>query len=174
MNKDNISKSRISPQQKITLILFGLCLCIILLEAGLRIGGFLILSLQEHRNKSSLKQKGTYRILCLGESTTAFRRKDSYPNQLEKILNQRNTGIRFSVINKGMAGIDTVFIVSQLEDNLDKYNPQMVTTMMGINDGSDVMPYEDIPNKKISLFFKSFRTYKLAKLLHLHIVNKAR
>lgn len=112
----------ISIRQKIILSIFGLFLTVVLLEAGLRIGGFVYLSLQEYRNRISLKQKGRYRILCLGESTTAGG-KESYPGQLEEILNQQNTRMQFSVINKGMSGLTTGVIVAQLEDNLDKYTP---------------------------------------------------
>ncbi len=82
--------NKTSFRQKILLIIFGLCLCAVLLELGLRIGGFVILSLQEYRNRISLKQKGTYRILCLGESTTA----NEWPGPLEKILNQKDIGIK--------------------------------------------------------------------------------
>jgi len=99
---------------------------------------------------------------------------NQWPGPLEEILNQKDTGIRFSVIDRGIDGANTMIIISGLEDNLDKYNPDMVITMMGINDGSDAIPYDDIPNKKVLLFFKSFRVYKLARLLHLHIVNKAK
>ena len=145
-------------------------MCVVLLEIGLRIGGFVILSLQEHRNRISLKQKGTYRILCLGESTTM----NQWPSPLEEILNQKDIGIKFSVIDRGIIGTKTRIIASGLENNLDKYNPDMVITMMGINDEKNVLRYEDVSTKKATLFFNSFRIYKLIKLLQLHIINKAR
>ena len=163
---------RISIKQKTILILTGLFLCVVSLEIGLRMAGFIILSLQEYRNRISMRQKGAYRIMCLGESTTAG--MENYPILLEEILNQRDIGIKFSVINKGRGGIDTGAIVSRLEYNLNKYTPDMVTTMMGINDRRPTIAYEDIPTKKVKLFFTSFRIYKLAKLLQLHIINKAR
>lgn len=165
---------RISIGQKIALIIFGLFLCVVLLEIGLRIGGFVFLSLREYRNIISIKKKGAYCVMCLGESTTAHGGDSSYPRQLEEVLNQRNLGIKFSVINKGRDGTNTGVIVSQLENDLNKYTPDMVITMMGINDGRDTVAYEDILIKKVKLFLNSFRTYKLVKLLKLHIVNKTR
>jgi len=165
--------NKISTKQKITLIISGLVLCIVLLELGLRIEGFVFLRLQEHKNIISIRQKGTYRIMCLGESTTAMGGKDSYPHQLEEILNQRDIGIKFSVINKGIPAINTTAIVSQLEANLSKYNPDMVITMMGINDKRNNLAYKDIDAKEITPFFKSLRICKLVKLLRLHIINKA-
>jgi len=98
---------------------------------------------------------------------------NQWPGPLEEILNQKDTGIRFSVIDRGIDGLNTMIIISGLEDNLDKYNPDMVITMMGINDDIFALPYEDIPAKKTVPFFNSFRIYKLIKSLKLHIINKA-
>jgi len=161
-------------KQKIILILFGLFLCALILETGLRLNGFIFLFLQEHKNRIVMQRKDAYRIMCLGESTTALGGDDSYPRQLEKILNQKDTGIKFSVINKGLSGTNTSAILAQLDENLNKYKPDMVITMMGINDASGgyyVMPGDTFVSKTI-LFLKSFRIFKLAKLLWEHIVYK--
>src|SRR3990167_7040383 len=123
---------KISVVQKMVFMLFGVCLSALFIEIGLRAGGRLFLSLQEYRNFASIKQKGAYRIICLGESTTALGGEDSYPSQLEKVLNQWSKEIKFSVTNKGVPGTNTTGILAQLEDNLNKYNPNMVVTMMGI------------------------------------------
>ena len=51
----------------------------------------------------------------------------------------------------------------------------MVITMMGTNDSrKHHLPYEGISASKIQLFLRDFRTYKLARLLWLHIITKAR
>jgi len=154
--------------QKIFLILFGLFLTIVILEIGLRIGGFTILSIQEQRNLQSIKQKGSFRIMCLGESTT----QGQYPSYLEEILNQRSIGIKFSVIDKGIGGTNTGMILSELEANINRYYPDMVITMMGINDGGGYMPYEAVSASKITLTLHSFKVYKLTRLLWLHMTTK--
>ena len=174
MRKDNLIQPKIILRQKIAFIILGLFLCFILLEAGLRLGEFVFLSLQEHRNIVSLKQKGQYRIMCLGESTTAFGGNSSYPAQLEEVLNRRNIGIKFSVINLGIPGINTTFIVNRLEDNLSRYKPDMVITMMGAADGSEMLPYEDERTSKTCIFLKSLRTYKLTRLIWSHMITKLR
>ena len=165
---------RITLKQKILLIIFSLILFAILIELGLRLGGFILLSLQEYRNRLALKQKGTYRILCLGESTTAPTGIEdySYPLQLQEILSQRDIGISFSVINKGVSATNTSGILCQLESNLDKYRPDMIITMMGVNDYGEVLPYVDNLNDESRSFFMTLRVYKLANLLKLHIANK--
>lgn len=161
-----------SFKQKIALITFGLLLCIALIEIGLRISGFIILSLQEYRNQLSIRQKGEYRILCLGESTTALGGENSYPSQLEEILNKRSIGIKFSVVNKGLSGVTTGAVLSQLKYNLDKYKPDMVITMMGINDAPNIVMDRNIFVEKIILFLRSLRISKLMYIARLHIANR--
>jgi len=161
-----------STLQKIILVIFGLFLCSVLLEGGLRIGGFILLSQEEYRNRGPINQKETYRIMCLGESTTFLGGGNSYPRQLERILNQRNSGIKFKVINKGVGGTTSTNIVAKLESNIKKYNPDIIIVMMGINDTENTVAYADIHSNKTVLFLKSFRIYKLAKLLQLHIIHK--
>jgi len=168
MDTDNPGNRKTSFWQRISLVIFGLFLTLILIETGLRLGGFIILSLQELRNRASLRQKGAYRILCLGESTT----QNQYPVFLEEALNQSNISITFSVIDKGTVGTNTSVILHKLESNLNAHNPDMVITMMGINDVGAHMPYEPVSDSKAINFLKSFRIYKLTRLLWLHIVTR--
>ena len=156
--------------KKAALICLGICLAIVLLECGLRLAGFAILSWQECANIQSLKQKGALRIVCLGESTT----QNQYPRFLEEILNQRNAGIRFSVIDKGLAGTTTTCILNNLKSFLDTYHPDIVVTMIGINDQADYISYEDsFSFRREALLIKSLKTYKLARLLWSRLVAKA-
>ncbi|NQT90320.1 MAG: tetratricopeptide repeat protein [Candidatus Omnitrophica bacterium] len=135
-----------------------------------------------------MQKKGAYRILCLGESTTALGTNYSYPSILEYILNEQKRGIEFSVINKGIPDTNTSAIRLQLEDNLNRYKPHMVLTMIGINDGGSLIPWHNqrhgpeeiaavrdgpaengpaIASGRFS--FQQLRIYKLAQLLTLHI-----
>jgi len=161
-----LSENKIIIFHKIGVILLGVFFLIITLELGLRLGGFLFTSRQEYGNKVSLKQKGTCRIMCLGESTTA----GQYPPYLENILNQRNIGIKFSVIDKGCSGIRTRDILLNLENNLYKYKPDMVITMMGCNDSS-IAYYKDIPEAN-TWIFRHCRSYRFIRLIAMHIVTK--
>ena len=154
--------------RKVSAVLFGLFLCVLLLEVSLRIGGFILLSIQEHRKVILAQKKGTYRILCLGESTTA----GQYPSYLEENLNQRNIRIKFNVIDRGVSGTTSKDILSQLEDNVNKYQPDMVITMMGINDKVSDVTCKLIFNSGIINFLKSSRVYKLANLLGLRLFAK--
>lgn len=105
--------------------------------------------------------------MCLGGSTTAYQ----YPPFLEEVLNQRNIGIKFSVIDKGIVAPSTSCILDNLESNLNAHHPDIVITMMGINDWVTHMPYELVSDSKTINFLKSFRFSKLTRLLWLYIVT---
>lgn len=138
----------------------------ILLEVILRLAGGTILLKRDLRNKPVKDTKGTWVIMCLGESTTACGGKDSYPSQLEEVLNEEKLGVNFRVINRGRDGTNSAFILAELEKNLDKYHPDIVVTMMGINDsGFPTIAYEDTPMVKLRLFLRNSRVYKLFRLL---------
>ena len=170
--RKNIKNKTITPfAHKAVLIPLGLFLAVIILEVGLRLGGFIFLSLQEHRNKVSIQRKDTYRIMCLGESTTA----GQYPIFLQEELDKYNTGIEFSVIDKGVVAVDTSFILDKLVSNIDTYNPDMVITMMGSNDIKyPHIPYGVITTEDEQPFLNSIRIYKLARLLWRDIVVMVR
>ena len=166
MYKNNSVKPKIPLRQKIILTICSILLCVILLEIGLRLGGFIFLSLQEYSNRISLYKKGIYRIMCLGESTTTRQ----YPSFLEDILNQCNIGVKFSVIDKGVIATNTAAILLRLEENLNKYKPDMVITMMGNND-KYIMYYKDIPEANTKLF-QYCRVYRFMRLIYMHILNR--
>lgn len=150
-------------KQKVLLILLGAVLSFAVLELGLRLGSFIFVKLQEYENKRNLQKKGVYRILCVGESTTAIGGNNAYPRQLEGILNKLNIGRQFKVINKGLPGTNTSCIVSTLEKNLNEYRPNMVISMMGVMDTPGLLPY---PNYKgFGLIVSRFKTLKLFRLL---------
>jgi len=154
--------------KKIIVVICGVFFCLIVLELGIRAGGALVSFAQEQRNIASAKKSGSYRIMCLGESTTS----GQYPRLLEEILNQRNIGISFSVIDKGVTGSNTAGLLVALEENLNKYRPEMVITMMGCND-KDILYYQDIPDHSVGLFQYS-RLYRLMRILYMHFLKKLR
>jgi tetratricopeptide (TPR) repeat protein len=111
--------------------------------------------------------------MCVGDSITFMGGENSYPAQLEEILNKHNTGIRFKVINKGIPGSISAITLSQLEEDLEKYKPHMVITMIGVNEYRGGFAYEDNIVSKIKIFLlEGIKVYKLAKWLYARIVNK--
>jgi tetratricopeptide (TPR) repeat protein len=115
------------------LVLLGVVLALTLLEIILRLGGFFV-SLPQTLGNIAPADQESYRIICLGESTTAGGTDSSWPAQMEVILNNRSRTIRFKVYNLGIPGITTAYILSNLGDDLERYKPDMVISMMWIND----------------------------------------
>jgi len=161
-----------SVSQKIGLVFLGFFLGVVLIETGLRLSGLVYSAAQEFRNMRSLRTGGEYCILCLGESTTALGGKDSYSSQLEQILRQKRRDIKFSVVNKGVAGTVTPAIILKLESYLNKYNPDLVVAMMGINDAGCALSVGLPQRQNNALVLDSFRIVKLIRLLRLHIMAK--
>ncbi|MDD5080208.1 MAG: tetratricopeptide repeat protein [Candidatus Omnitrophica bacterium] len=153
-------------------IVSGLFLCLILLELGLRLAVSVSLYLQERGNRGVILQKGTYRILCVGDSITAKGGMYSYPSQLQDILNQRGTGVKFSVINGGVFGIHTSTVLDSLESSLDAHLPDMVISMMGDGGSGAYMFHDPVFDLRGVNFFRSFMVYKSARAVWSRVARK--
>jgi len=171
MNIEKKDSQKVCFRKKVGLIIAGVFLGLAILEIFLRICGLIFVSSQEFSNRRSMKQKDTYKIVCLGESTTAFFRTEPYPPLLEEILNNANVGTRFSVINKGAVSAGTPDIMYGLKDNLDLYKPDMVIVMMGIND-CGYLSYKVIPSFGPEFFLGHLRTYNFFKLIWQGFINR--
>ena len=160
-------------RQKLILIFSSLIITILFLEFGLRSAGFIELAIKNYKN--NMGTQNAYRILCLGESTTFMGGDDAYPNQLERILNQSSLNKHFKVINKSVPGIDTNFILQNVEHWLDEYKPQIVVVMMGINDSLNLSPYKPeiktAPND-LKTFLADLRVVKLVRWIATAFKNK--
>jgi len=163
-------------QQKVILIVLGLLISLIILEVSLRCAGWTYVYFQEKRNQESIKNKGSYRILCLGESTTAMGGENSYPRQLENVLNRKSDQIRFSVINKGLPATVTSAILANAEMNIFVYKPDLLITMMGVNDiiygEGDLISNDASFKHKVKSFAYSLRVVKLLGYLYEGIENR--
>ncbi|MBN1622049.1 MAG: tetratricopeptide repeat protein [Endomicrobiales bacterium] len=148
--------------KKAGLVLLGILLSVAVLEVGLRGTAYVILKVKDYRNRIIRGDENKYIILCLGESTT----DRQYPKYLEQELNSRDMGVKFKVIDEGKAGYQTNHILMNLEANIEKYSPDMIITMMGVNDSNDEIVFEIVEDKNV---IKNLKLYKLFKLLGLHI-----
>jgi len=162
--------NRTTLKQRIFLMILGIFLTLVLLEVGLRVGGGIFTARQSQRNKVLLQEDG-FRILCIGESTTALGGTNSYPSQLEAILKERNPGKSIKVINAGQVSKGSWHLFDDLENNLKEYQPHLVIAMIGINDFSLGSSENDFYFKINNLMLR-FRTYKLLRLLKDHIRSK--
>jgi Flp pilus assembly protein TadD len=156
-----------SSRDKALLAVFGVAVALVLAEGALRLAGYAVSGEQRRRNAAAETDTDAYRILALGESTTASYfvegNANDWPAQLERILNERTHGRRFVVFNEGVGGTTSAFIVAALRDNLDRYRPDMVVTMMGVNDHEMNLRFDDSLAARAALFFNHLRIVKVAR-----------
>lgn len=169
-------KHKTTFRQKLILTVLSVLFTLILIETGMRLTGFFISSYQFIKNRQALKETGAYRILCIGESTTfSGVPEHSYPFQLENILNQRNLGVKFRVINEGILGVDSGIILANLKDNLNEYAPDIVVTMIGVNDGKNDRSGDTGVLKNdgpVNSVVKKTKVFKLINHIWLHANSK--
>lgn len=135
---------------------------IIAIELLLFVGGKIFLFYQEREYKKNLKNSENYRILCIGDSTTAIGGKGSWPSQLANLLNSNEK--KSVVINRGIILADSDKMLNELKKDVDRYQPNMVILMGGINDAKKARKEKNYLTK-ISDFFSNFRTYRLIEEL---------
>lgn len=136
-------------------------------------------------NRPNLKiDKGTFKIFCLGESTTlgmAVSQNMNYPMQLQEILNKEIPKRKFQVFWGMDIGVNSSKILLNLPKYIKKYEPNLVIAMIGGNnwfnlDQSNILLFSR--HKLVSrhtfliiTFLHKFRVFKLAKLLYYKAIN---
>lgn len=101
-------------------------------------GGF------RYREIAQEKPEGVTRILCIGDSLTfgaGVPTEETYPAQLERLLNQYAPSSQFEVINMGVFGYGTWQAVDLLKQKGLKYHPDIVILGFYINDPEDTLRY---------------------------------
>jgi hypothetical protein len=118
----------------LALVLFGFLAALLLLELGLRAAGTILRSAGQ---RGGGRLEATDRVvLCVGDSHTygaPLPREDSYPTQLEERLARLDPGARWSVINRGIPGMNSAQVAADLEGWLQHDRPAFVVVWIGAN-----------------------------------------
>ena len=123
--------------------LISLVVIFLLIEGLLRLGSWSFHYLQDEQNKKNISSnKKELVVLCVGESTTGWGGKNSWPSQLQRILNNTQHEVTFHIVNKGIPATDTNEILKQLPFHIMKHKPDIVLAMVGINDGYEGHDYD--------------------------------
>ena len=100
-----------------------------------------LISIEKQRTEDKLhvrfseKDRSLYRIIALGESTTQkVSEVPAWPELLEHELNTRMCDKKFRVFNLGVSGTTSRRIAKEIDTVVSIYKPDMVISMMGIND----------------------------------------
>ncbi|MDD2524196.1 MAG: hypothetical protein PHT81_05060 [Endomicrobiaceae bacterium] len=151
----------INITKKTSLIILGVLISFVILEIGLQIAGFTLTTIKKSQNKQT-NDPNAITILCLGESTT----DRQWPPILQKILNKKIKDKKINVIDEGHAGKNSEYLYYEIvQKKLLQYNPDIVVSMIGINDKMSDKPY--IVNQ--GNWYSKFKIYKLLILLKDHI-----
>jgi len=89
------------------------------------------------REITPLKDKNTYRIICLGASPTfgwGVSFDKTYPQELEKMINENLHRNHIEVINAGQIGYSSYQGIFFLKTYLLKFSPDLITVSYLIND----------------------------------------
>ncbi len=145
-------------------IALGVLLALSVLEAGLRLAGWHETRGQENRITTAQPPlPGEYRIICLGESTTvqtySNNQNIAWPKKLERKHNSLGLGKTFRTITIAKHGTSTPFLIRDLERRIDEIKPDLVVSMMGINDISTLSYFQR------SDWLSTLRTVKLTRWL---------
>lgn len=155
------------------------------LELILQITG-LFLSLKI--KKQNLTKGDDFNILCIGDSFTyglGAPSEESYPKQLERILNKAYPQRRIKVINLGVPGYNSSQCFKILKEKFDFYNPKIVLVMSGMNNCWNFIDssyfrikqfrYKNPLNFKmkfIDALLCKLKTYKLIKITFLNLMDR--
>lgn len=148
----------------ISLVLFTIIFTLILLEVALRLSGqYLLWS----RRKAQYDGTDIIRVACVGDSHTfgvGTSMQYSYPEQLERLLNDNNPPQRFSVINLGKPGASPRFQFEELKNFFDNNTADLVILLTGRNYNIDLETWEMAPSPRdIKYTILNLRSIKFLK-----------
>jgi tetratricopeptide (TPR) repeat protein len=117
-------------KRKLIALLLGVFTMVMMMEIVLNLIGIAVVQLQQHVNKIRVPHAATYRILCLGDSTTYMQ----YPVSLKKLLLKRYSSATFSVIDKSMPCANSSYLDAIVRESIADYQPHLIIIMTGNND----------------------------------------
>lgn len=140
----------------------GTVLTLVLAELGFR----LIEPMFDRTGPPSADAAATT-ILCEGDSFTYGIGGEAYPQQLDRILDERAGGDHTRVVNKGIPGLNTTVLADQLEAHIDEYDPDVVVVLIGENNSWNTIQVADADESlatRIDSALMHSRVYKFVRV----------
>jgi len=132
-------------------------------------GELLVINSKGFRGKEFNKEKpaGTTRIIVMGDSVTFGITPEScpYPFQLQQLLDRKYPK-KFEVINAGVEGYSSEYVLKRLKYDILQYHPDIVIIYVGWNDLYGTNPSNPLNNGKhvrLAKFLNNFYIYKGAR-----------
>ena len=121
-----------------------------------------------------VKGEGCYRVLCVGDSFTfgvGLALEDTYPKQLERLLQREFADKRLEVVNCGVPSYNTVREYEFIANEALIYKPDLIILSYVFNDSEYTVTYTSPRNKFINSLkdrMQRFRVYDfLIEKIHL-------
>jgi len=119
------------------------------------------------------------KIICLGDSNTFGLESsygNSYPEQLERLLNKEIKNHKFVVYNLGIIGQNSLQVRDNLERNILTYNPGYIIVLIGVNNrwntsGRECEVSDDLQIKSRNAILKAVDNLRIVKLFRLIAIN---
>lgn len=143
---------------------------LIFFELILNLGGYFYFDIYSNLESTRI-EKDSFRILFLGESTTAGTGaggiENAYPAQVEKILQQEYPDKKIKCYNKGIGAVETTAILRNLDRNMIKYKPHLVIPMAGFCDYFAGYVNQFTPSKPsgLKMWYSRFKIYRLVMFI---------
>ncbi|MBL7197051.1 MAG: hypothetical protein ISS47_03015 [Candidatus Omnitrophica bacterium] len=153
----------------------------VLLEITLRFAGYVFYTSRRIASNSGFsmlkRSEDEQVILCLGDSFTFGGNlpiEESYPFQLQKILNERNSNNKLTVINGGYCERNSAQILRLLPGAIRRYKPGTIILLVGHSNWFNFIGFDKERNFYSSLKDKIFdlRLYKMVKIITLNLQQK--
>ncbi|MBP9813911.1 SGNH/GDSL hydrolase family protein [Candidatus Woesebacteria bacterium] len=159
--------ARIRVSQALVLLLLGVFLGCVTLEVFLWIAGRYYVSRYVGMIEVIQKDLKRIRIVALGESTTAPLSGPAWPEFLEQELNMRAGYDAYRVYNLGVSGSNSSAIYRRLVTEAMMLDPDMVITMMGVNDIKYLALPTSLPSwwSRMGDRIQATRSYKLFAIM---------
>lgn len=117
-------------------------------------------------------EAGAIKILAVGDSHTygaPLPREDAYPAQLERRLADELPDRRVQVLNRGVPGVNSAFVVKHLEQLIALHDPDLVIVWVGTNNRWNVLDAEGWggsgPFERLHRALLHVKLYRLARVL---------
>jgi hypothetical protein len=117
-------------------ILLALLVGLLSGELFLQAAALVVRSVSARAGNARASGQGETTILCVGDSHTyglPLPAAESYPAQLEARLGERHPERAFRVVNLGIPGMNSGYLLNRLERQMLQLRPQLVVVWVGVN-----------------------------------------
>lgn len=157
--------------RKLLTVALGVLVGLLVVEIGLRAAAAVV-GRVALRGGAETTTGDKFRIFCIGDSNTygaGVPRDQTYPAELEKVLNAAAGADRFEVVNLGVPGSNSAQVVGRLPQYLRSYKPNLLIVLTGVNDywnpAEVAEPGEEGLGARLHRLLLRLRTYRLGVLV---------